>query len=249
MKKAKVQILRQWSLRSLAIVALSKQIAKLTRKRGSKRKEPEPQETVSVEADSEDRFLRPTRIYEEPEEFSDIASKSLLCMFAERENVPVTRIPDKDRVILNEAISALLPLNCIPAVLERHPRALEAHGIVDHIDHPIHNACRKYRAVVPLLLKANPLVVTQMDTHGVYPIEIFCSNYNRIDISVEAFVETIELFLHLDPSLAKRSFWMRPDVENEMRQILSERHILSCVDEEVEKEVSVPYGFGLLYWN
>jgi phage terminase small subunit len=120
---------------------------------------------------------------------------------------------------------------------------------VDHIDHPIHNACKKYRAVVPLLLKANPLVASQKDAHGVYPVQLFCENYNRIDISVEEYANTIDLFLKCDPNLARRSFWRRPSLEYELKQVLSEAHVMNCIDDEAPTEASVPYGFGLLHWN
>lgn len=249
MKETKSKIPIQWSLRTMAIRSLMKDVK--CRDEKEKRKSDAPSSDTKISRQREDRFLmlKARRVYEEPKEFSLISSKCLLSIYSKRMNVEVDRIVDKDRVILNEAIHAQFPLNCIARLLDIHPRATESNGIVDHIDHPIHNACRKYRAAVPLLLKANPLVASQKDAHGVYPVELFCENYNRIDISVEEYAHTIDLFLKCDPSLSRRSFWRRPSLEYELKQVLSEAHVMNCIDDEAPKEASVPYGFGLLHWN
>lgn len=239
----------QWTARTLAIRSLMKDV----KHRDEKEKQilESPSAGTKKSGQREDRFLmlKTRRVYEEPEEFNNIASKCLLSIYSKRMNVEMSRIVDKDRVILNEAIHALLPLDCIARLLEMHPRAIEAHGIVDHVDHPIHNACRKYRAAVPLLLKANPLVASQKDANGVHPVELFCENYSRIDISVEEYAQTLDLFLTYDSYLARRSFWRRPSLESELKQILSETHVMNCVEDEGPKEANLPYGFGLLHWN
>jgi hypothetical protein len=82
-------------------------------------------------------------------------------------------IPDSDRVAINEAILLKLDERYMKVLLEDYPRALEHGGVVDHVNHPIHTACRENKNIVETLLKYNPDCAFQCDEQGRYPIEIY----------------------------------------------------------------------------
>ena len=120
-------------------------------------------------------------------------------------------IPDEDRVIVNEAIREGLDLNFIEILLRNYPRACESGGIVDHIDHPLHNACKSYRKAVPAILRFAPHCANQRDVNGVSAIELFLSNVDPNDITNEELVSTINLLCEMDSKKARQIISKRGD--------------------------------------
>lgn len=82
-------------------------------------------------------------------------------------------IPDSDRVSINEAILLKLDEKYMNVLLDDYPRALEHGGVVDHVNHPIHTACRENKDIVATLLKSNPGCALQLNEQGRYPIETY----------------------------------------------------------------------------
>jgi hypothetical protein len=117
-----------------------------------------------------------------------------------------TAVPDQDRAILNEAIHAQFDPRFIKLLLEGNTRACESGGIVDHVNHPIHLACRTHHRAVSVILEAHPDCASQRDQNGKLPLEIFldqnstrtCTGTTSNDIFQEELTKTINLFSSLD---------------------------------------------------
>ena len=129
------------------------------------------------------------------------AKKNLLNIRLKRERLePFYCIPDEDRAIINEAIRAKLNLEYIQTLLHDYPKACEVGGCVDHVHHPIHIACQKYRQAVPTLLRHNPECASQCNEKGESPIELFLRNNDPIDITSEELASTTNLLIRLNPT-------------------------------------------------
>ncbi len=113
-------------------------------------------------------------------------------------------IPDEDRAILNAAIQSKFDLNFIEVLLNDYPRACESGGIVDHINHPLHNACKNYRRAVPTILKIAPYCASQNDGYGRSTLELFLSNHeDPSDLSAREIISTVNLIIENDPHSAE----------------------------------------------
>lgn len=125
-------------------------------------------------------------------------------------------IPDQDRAVINEAIRAKLEPRYIELLLCDYPRSCEAGGVVDHVDHPIHLACSTYRQVVPLILKSCPECAKQRDEFERLPLQIFLEHSDDIDISEEAYLDTVNLLSDLNPESMGESFLRRTSIKEEV---------------------------------
>ncbi len=115
-------------------------------------------------------------------------------------------IPDQDREIVNEAIRSKLEPKYIQCLLDEYPRACEAGGVVDHVNHPIHLACSTYREIVPLILSMSPECAYQHNEEGTLPLQLYIEREltrldqrHMVDITSAEFSSTLKLFLSLSP--------------------------------------------------
>ncbi len=131
-------------------------------------------------------------------------------------------IPDHDRAALNQAIRSQIPLKYIEMMLIDYPKACESGGVVDHLAHPIHIACKENREIVYHILKNNPECVNQRDEDDVLPFQRFIENQDTIDLSSEAFVITANLFHELSPTVSRKIY-------SKSRESLKEQLISECV--------------------
>jgi len=130
-------------------------------------------------------------------------------------------IPDQDRVVINQALVCKLPNKFIKLLLEDYPNACLSGGVVDHINHPIHVACRGHREAVRCLLEAYPESANQLDENGKLPFQVFIENKDTIDISSEIFIATTNLFYLLSPRSR--------DVISNSRESLKDQLITDCI--------------------
>jgi len=115
-------------------------------------------------------------------------------------------IPDEDRAIVNEAIHAKLHPKYIKMIVYDYEKACESGGVVDHVNHPIHLACKNYPEVVKIILNAHPDCSTQSDGNGRLPLEIFLESSFLRNISKDFYKETIDLFSSLDLTSTRKIF-------------------------------------------
>lgn len=140
------------------------------------------------------------------------AERILLEMYALRsgENISIPRIPDKDRILVNEALSAGFDQEYIELLIKEFPRACEAGGIVDHINHPIHIACSQNLRAVRTILETHPEASLQIDEFGTLPLQNFLENedINPVsdEISKEELKQTVNLFSSIDINSARVIF-------------------------------------------
>lgn len=128
-----------------------------------------------------------------------------MCALSDRGNRRYTAIPDPDRSIVNQAISSKFDQKYIDLLLRNYPKACETGGIVDHINHPIHLACRVHPEVVRTILNLYPECSSQLDHDGKAPIEIFLKE-GADDVSKEEMTETINMFKRLDLDLVRKAY-------------------------------------------
>lgn len=139
-------------------------------------------------------------------------------------NVDDYAIPDSDRVAINEAILLKLDERYMKVLLEDYPRALEHGGIVDHVNHPIHTACRENTNIVATLLEFNPDCAFQCDEQGRYPIEIYL--FDGCNHS-ESYRDAIRLFGTYNPASLRKSFTKKMMHGNALVQTLFANEIES----------------------
>jgi hypothetical protein len=123
-------------------------------------------------------------------------------------------VPDEDRAIVNEAIHAKLHPKYIKMIVGDYKRACESGGVVDHVNHPIHLACKNYPKAVKIILNAHPDCSTQGDGDGRLPLELFLESSFSRNIS-KGYKETIDLFSSLDLTSTRKIFARRkpaPDI-------------------------------------
>ena len=141
------------------------------------------------------------------------AERILLKMYSLRsgENISIPSIiPDKDRVLVNEALSAGFDPDYIELLIKEFPRACEAGGIIDHINHPIHIACSQNLRAVRIILEAHPEASLQRDEFGRLPLQNFLEhedmNHISDKISKEELKQTVNLFSTIDITSARELF-------------------------------------------
>lgn len=139
-------------------------------------------------------------------------------------------IPDQDRATLNEALRARVDPKYIAILLEDYPNACDSGGCVDHINHPIHVACEFHRAAVPVILKAAPECARQRDEKGRFPLEMFLTNKDMIDITPEEFASTFNRFCKLNPSSTKYSFVKRESIKEHFLMHLLPTHLKNTLE-------------------
>jgi len=150
-------------LKKMAKVALDKEIAK----------EKEMKESFGTKKNSE----------------NGKAGKYLLALKALRENK--RQIVEDDRAIINEAIRSHLEPIQIVHLINKHPKAFETKGIVDHIEHPIHVACIHNKEVVRFILEVYPECMEQENKNGELPLEVFVAGK---DVTSWEYGDAIDLF-------------------------------------------------------
>ena len=138
-------------------------------------------------------------------------------------------IPDQDRATLNEAIRARVDPKYIAILLEDYPKACESGGCVDHINHPIHVACEFHRAAIPVILKAAPECAGQQDEKETFPLEMFLTNKDMIDITPEEFASTVHSFCELSPT-STESFVDRGIIEEHSLMHLLPTHLKNAIE-------------------
>jgi hypothetical protein len=139
-------------------------------------------------------------------------------------------IPDQDRATLNEAIRARVDPKYIAILLEDYPKACESGGCVDHINHPIHVACEFHRAAIPVILKAAPECAGQQDEKETFPLEMFLTNKDMIDITPEEFASTVNSFCKLSPTSTTESFVKRESIKEHFLMHLLPTHLKNAIE-------------------
>ena len=171
----------------------------------------------------------PSRRFIAAEKATHIAKQNLLSIRALREQTGCY-ITDQDRAIVNEAIRAKLELKHIELLLEDYPNACESGGCVDHVDHPIHNACIMHRHAVPAIIKSAPDCANQRNKDGKLPLELYLDNSDMTDITSAEFASTMNKLAALSPRSAKEIFSKTKSVKQQvlLKQILP-RHLKNCI--------------------
>lgn len=145
------------------------------------------------------------------------AGRYLLGIRTNRKDSSGYFVGDQDRVIVNEALKANIDIKYIDLLLlQDYPRACESGGIVDHVDHPIHNACRYYRRAVPIILKHSPECAKQRDEEGKLPLQIYLENGDLIDVTSEEFASTVNLLEELHPLSTEEPFMKDKNLKNDV---------------------------------
>ncbi len=223
--KGKMPFVKSKTYRERAIIALDRQL------RLQKFDKPEESHTDG-QTSSNKQFIdyyNEVRNQNVIERAKENAKKYLLFIRSLRENNGYY-IPDQDRAVINEAIRAKLEPKHIELLLKDYPRACEAGGVVDHVDHPIHLACSTHRQVVPLILKASPECAKQRDASDRLPLELFLSANDYIDITSEEFTSTMNLLIDLNPTSARESFLRRSSCKNEVILANLPSHLKCALD-------------------
>lgn len=161
----------------------------------------------------------------------DIAKNNLLSMRLLRESKRGdVHIPDHDRAIVNEAITAKLDPKLIQILLHEYDKACETGGIEDHINHPIHTACVYHRSAVLTILEMFPECAKQRDRDGDAPFTLFLKNEEIGDMSPELYASTIDAFYKMDPIGVRNSILSRDSMK--MRALANQLplHLRSTID-------------------
>lgn len=150
----------------------------------------------------------------------------------------LVHVPDQDRAILNEAILAMIDLKYIELLIKDYPRACEAGGCVDHINHPIHVACKNYRRAVPIILRTAPESASQRDENDRAPLELFLKNRSMIDISSEEFANTVNHLCNANPKSSRETFVRRQSLKQYvLMHGLLPSHLKNALDPEKQERL------------
>jgi len=163
------------------------------------------------------------------------AKRNLLYLRALRDQTGYY-ITDQDRAIVNEAIRAKLQPKFIALLLEDYPNACESGGCVDHIDHPIHNACTMHRQAVSAILRSAPDCANQRNKDGKLPLQLFLDNSDMIDITSEEYIHVINQFAKLNPGCVREPFLRSHSLKQQvlMRGFLPD-HLKNTLEPEHEE--------------